>query len=151
LIGELQNTDRKEVVFLYCTSFYLPCGKADHASSPALPRVRGNLLQLHPWTPWIWDIVDFRTIDVIGNPAIRFLVTVKYQIGVSRSKQNRHLRMTTPMACQHPIHIVLPAIIIGLQSYQRCYTITGGWTGYDIAGCCPIRLNSQTICRIWQC
>jgi hypothetical protein len=54
---------------------------------------------------------DFRTIDVIVNPANRFLVTVKYQIGVSRSKQNRHLRMTIPMACQHTSHIVLPARI----------------------------------------
>jgi len=74
---------------------------------------------------------------VILNPVIRFLVTIKYQIGVSRSKQNRHLRMTTPMACQHPSHIVLPAIIIGLQSYHRCYTITGGWAGYEHRGLLP--------------
>ncbi|KPK26292.1 MAG: hypothetical protein AMK69_12375 [Nitrospira bacterium SG8_3] len=33
---------------------------------------------------------------VIVNPEIAFLMIIEYQIGVSRSKQNRHLRMTTP-------------------------------------------------------
>jgi hypothetical protein len=27
------------------------------------PRVRSSLLRLHPWTPWIWGILDFRSIE----------------------------------------------------------------------------------------
>jgi len=29
--------------------FYLPFGKAEDTPSPSLPRVRGKVLQLHPW------------------------------------------------------------------------------------------------------
>jgi len=44
--------------------FVYPCGKANDTPSPPLPRVRSSLLRLHPWTPWIWGILDFRSIEV---------------------------------------------------------------------------------------
>jgi hypothetical protein len=48
--------------------FCLPCGKADDTPSPLLPRVRGRRLQLHPRSPWIWGIIDFRSIRVKVKP-----------------------------------------------------------------------------------
>jgi len=42
--------------------FYLPYGKVDDTPSPSLPRARGKILQLPPRTPWIWGILDFRSI-----------------------------------------------------------------------------------------
>jgi CspA family cold shock protein len=38
--------------------FCLPSGKADDTPSPSLPRARSRLLRLHPWTPWIWGILN---------------------------------------------------------------------------------------------
>jgi hypothetical protein len=44
--------------------FCLPGGKADDTPSPSLPVVRGSRLQLHPRSPWIWGILDFRSFRV---------------------------------------------------------------------------------------
>ena len=44
--------------------FCLPCGKADDTQFPLLPMARGRRLQLRPWTPRIWGILDFRSIKV---------------------------------------------------------------------------------------
>ena len=45
--------------------FCLPFGKVDDTPSPSLPRVRGRRLQLHPRTPWIWGILNFRSFRVL--------------------------------------------------------------------------------------
>jgi hypothetical protein len=54
----------------YKNSFYslfcLPSGKADDTPSPSLPRDRSKLLRLRPWTPWIWAILNIRSIRVIS-------------------------------------------------------------------------------------
>ena len=54
------------------SAIYLPFGKADDTPSPSLPRAPGSKLQLHPRTPWILGILDFRSIrlvqTVIGFP-----------------------------------------------------------------------------------
>jgi hypothetical protein len=55
------------------SSFCLPDGKADDTPSPALPTVRSSLLQLHPWTPWIWGILDFRSFKVKFDSLQNFL------------------------------------------------------------------------------
>ena len=34
-------------------------GKAHDTVIPSLPRVRGKLLQRHPWTPWTYGILNF--------------------------------------------------------------------------------------------
>ena len=44
--------------------FCLPGGKADDTLSPSLPGGRGSRLQLHPRSPWIWGILDFRSFRV---------------------------------------------------------------------------------------
>jgi hypothetical protein len=44
--------------------FCLSVGKADDTPSPVLPRARNSLLWLRPWSPWIWGILDFRSIRV---------------------------------------------------------------------------------------
>jgi len=38
--------------------------------SPSLPRVRSSTLRLHPWTSWIWRILNFRSIRVIQKDII---------------------------------------------------------------------------------
>jgi hypothetical protein len=45
-----------------------PPRKADDTPSPALPRARSGLPRLHPWTPWIWGILSFRSIKVTVRP-----------------------------------------------------------------------------------
>ncbi len=50
---------------LFFSPFCLPSGKADDTLSPSLPRTRSSLLQLRPWTPWIWGILNFRFIRVL--------------------------------------------------------------------------------------
>jgi hypothetical protein len=47
--------------------FCLPSGKADDTPSPSLPRARSRLLRLHPWTPWIWGILN--ALD-LGHPQL---------------------------------------------------------------------------------
>jgi hypothetical protein len=34
-------------------------GQAHNTVIPSLPRVRGSLLQRHPWTPWTYGILRF--------------------------------------------------------------------------------------------
>jgi len=39
--------------------FCLPFGKADDTASSALSGVANSSLWLHPWAPWICDILNF--------------------------------------------------------------------------------------------
>ena len=48
----------------FFSPFCLPFGKAEDTPSPSLPRDRSRLLRLLPWTPWIWGILNFRSIRV---------------------------------------------------------------------------------------
>jgi len=44
--------------------FYLPFGKAEYTPSPSLPRVRGKVLQLHPWRLRSGESSDFCNVRV---------------------------------------------------------------------------------------
>ncbi len=44
--------------------FYLPFGKAEDTPSPSLPRVRGKVLQLHPWRLRSGESSDFCNVRV---------------------------------------------------------------------------------------
>ena len=66
------------------SDFVYPCGKADDTPYPALPRVRSSLLRLHPWVPWIWSILDFRSIEVELNQYITALT----RLGAINSRCN---------------------------------------------------------------
>jgi hypothetical protein len=46
------------------TAIFLPYGKAEYTPSPLLPKIRRSLLQPHPWTPGIWDILGFCNVRV---------------------------------------------------------------------------------------
>jgi len=41
-----------------------PLRKADDTPSLALARVCSRILRLHPWTPWTWGILSFRSIRI---------------------------------------------------------------------------------------
>jgi hypothetical protein len=49
--------DSKKLSFYM--AYFLPFGKALDTIIPSLPRVRGSLLQRHPWTPWTYGILSF--------------------------------------------------------------------------------------------
>ena len=76
------------IIVLFISSFYLPLGKAEDTPSPVLTRVCISLLRLHPWSPWIWGILDFCTINVlfkifkIPNITYRRPVFVKSVLGI---------------------------------------------------------------------
>ncbi len=54
----------------FFSPFCLPFGKAGDTPSPALPKTRSRWLLraaaycIRLWTPWIWGILDFRSIRV---------------------------------------------------------------------------------------
>jgi len=54
--------DSKKLSFYM--AYFLPFGKAFDTIIPSLPRVRGSLLQRHPWTPWTYGILNFCNVKV---------------------------------------------------------------------------------------
>jgi hypothetical protein len=60
----LEETQREFQKTKFRFAYFLPFGKAHDTAIPSLPRVRGSLLQRHPWTPWTYGILSFCNVRV---------------------------------------------------------------------------------------
>ncbi len=105
-------------------SCFLPFGKADDATSPALSKVRGKWLQLHHLTPWIWSILDFCNVRVnkIGLPPILAISPAKRGgfscfRGINCSAKSRDL-ITLPLNPVNSWHLPTFEILLISCVYQ---------------------------------
>ena len=64
-------------------------------SDGGLPRTRGSLLRLRPWTPWIWGILDFRSIRVI---VLKRMALRSFQFGNEQFFRRARLPPPPPFA-----------------------------------------------------
>ena len=59
-----------ELYSVFLISILFTLRESRECPSPSLPRVRSSTLRLHPWTSWIWRILNFRSIRVIQKDII---------------------------------------------------------------------------------
>ena len=73
----LEETQRKFQKAKFGLAYFLPFGKAHDTVIPSLPRVRGSLLQRHPWTPWTYGILNFCNVRV--NSSLQLNISIDGQ------------------------------------------------------------------------
>jgi hypothetical protein len=92
--------------------------KAENTPSPSLPRVRGRRLQLHPRSPWIWGILDFRSIKVKLS-----LFPLSMVVMPSFRCAQKHKRLSALSVCGDFPKAVICSISIPIKKSWKIYPL----------------------------